>query len=68
MNTLLEELPDILTTGEVRRVLRVSRNTLYAEVRTGRLPVIKLGDRVWRFSRFAVEKWIEAQGAKDVAN
>ena len=59
--TTLANLPEILTTEELAKVLRVSKHTIYAEVRAGRLPVIRMSDRVWRFSKGAVELWLDIQ-------
>ena len=58
----IEELPPILTTLEACKLLRVSRSTLYAEIRSGNLPAIRLGKRILRLSRYALERWIEQQG------
>jgi len=57
------EAPDILTVDEVRKLLRCSKQVIYEEVHAGRLPVIRVGERVWRFSKVAVQRWLEAQGA-----
>jgi excisionase family DNA binding protein len=45
--TTLADLPEILTTEELAKALRVSKNTVYEEVRAGRLPIIRMSDRVW---------------------
>ena len=37
--TTLADLSEILTTEELAKALRVSKNTIYEEVRAGRLPV-----------------------------
>ena len=39
----LEELPDVLSPEQAARLLRVSVNTLYAEVRAGRIPHLRVG-------------------------
>jgi excisionase family DNA binding protein len=54
-------VPPILTVKETCSMLRISRCTLYAEVHAGRLPAIWLGKRCLRFSRHALERWLEAQ-------
>jgi excisionase family DNA binding protein len=59
--TTLAELPEILTTEELAKALRVSKHTIYEEVRAGRLPVIRMSDRVWRYSKWAVERWLDGQ-------
>ena len=62
--TTLADLPEILTTEELAKALRVSKHTIYEEVRVGRLPVIRMSDRVWRFSKGAVERWMESQASR----
>jgi excisionase family DNA binding protein len=58
---VLGELPAILTVAEVAKALRVSKYVVYCEIHQGRLPVIKMGDRVWRVSRTALENWIASR-------
>jgi excisionase family DNA binding protein len=67
MTTPLGELPPILTSEEARKLLRISRGTLLAEVHAGRLPAIWLGKRCLRFSRTALERWLEDQSSADAA-
>jgi hypothetical protein len=40
---------------------------LLAEVHAGRLPAIWLGKRCLRFSRTALERWLEDQSSADAA-
>jgi excisionase family DNA binding protein len=61
MTTEMAELPTILKIEEVARILRCSKHSVYAEVRAGRLPVIRLSDRVWRISRRALEEFVDGQ-------
>lgn len=60
MNTIepLDELPTIATVAEVARYLRCSRAVVYCEIKSGRLPIIRLSEKVWRISRAALERWI----------
>ncbi len=41
-----EELPDVLTPIEVSRVLRLGRNTVYQNLRSGAIPSVKIGRRL----------------------
>jgi excisionase family DNA binding protein len=52
---------DFLTIEEVAKLLRVSKPTVRRAVAEQGLPALKLGDRVWRFSRADVEAWVEKQ-------
>lgn len=42
----LEEAPDVLTAGETAKLLRLGRNAVYDQLRTGAIPSIKLGKRL----------------------
>jgi excisionase family DNA binding protein len=57
------DLPVILTTQEACKLLRISRSVLYSEVHAGRIPVLIVGKRCWRFSRVALERWLEQEMA-----
>jgi excisionase family DNA binding protein len=39
----VEDLPDVLSPEQAARLLRVSVNTLYAELRAGRIPHLRVG-------------------------
>jgi excisionase family DNA binding protein len=52
----------ILIAEEVAQLLRVDKQRVYELVRTNKLPVIRIGQRQYRFSKTAVEKWLEAGG------
>lgn len=45
---------DVLKTQEVCQLLRVSRQAIYQAVADGRLPVVKVSPRAWRFRRVDV--------------
>ena len=51
--------PDILTVGEVARLLRVSVDTVRREAAKGLLPARRVG-REWRFHRQALLKWLDS--------
>lgn len=54
----------ILVADEVAELLRVDKQRVYELVRTNRLPFIRLGERQYRFSLDAVERWLESGGSK----
>lgn len=52
----------ILVAEEVAELLRVDKQRVYELVRTKQIPVIRLGERQYRFSADAVERWLNAGG------
>ena len=50
----------ILTLPEVAELLRVAEKTVYTLAQRGEIPAFKVGGQ-WRFSRGAIEVWIEKQ-------
>ena len=52
----------IMVAKEVADLLRIDRQRVYELVRTKRLPVIRLGERQYRFSRQAIEGWVKNGG------
>jgi excisionase family DNA binding protein len=54
----LHSKPEILTPDEVAELLRVSRSTINRLVASQAIPFIKIGNRVVRFKRQAVTKWL----------
>lgn len=50
---------EFLTMEDVAKLLRVSKPTVKRAVLKQGLPALRLGARVWRFSRADVEAWIE---------
>jgi excisionase family DNA binding protein len=62
----LGDLPPVLKVAEVSAYLRCDTGTVYAAIREGRLPVIRLG-RAFRVSRAALANWVgedDAHGAQ----
>jgi excisionase family DNA binding protein len=59
---------EILVADEVAELLRVDKQRIYELVRTQRIPVIRVGDRQYRFSRIAIAHWLEQGGNSDQAS
>lgn len=53
----------LLTTRQLQNLLQVDRITIYRMLQAGHLPGFKIGGQ-WRFSRQALEHWLEEQGAR----
>ncbi len=53
---------EILIADEVAEMLRVDRQRIYELVRRGAIPVIRLGDRQYRFNRDVIAAWMERGG------
>lgn len=53
----------ILIAEEVAEMLRVDRQRIYELARRNAIPVIRLGERQYRFDAEAIRQWIE-QGGK----
>ncbi len=53
---------EILVAQEAAEMLRVSTQRLYELSRTRQIPVIVLGQRQFRYSKQAIEKWLESGG------
>ena len=56
----------ILVADEVAEMLRVDRQRVYELVRRNAIPVIRVGERQYRFDAEAIRQWIERGGS--VAN
>ena len=54
----------ILVVDEVAEMLRVGRQRVYELVRRGAIPVIRLGDRQYRFNREAITAWMQQGGSR----
>lgn len=52
----------ILVADEVADLLRVDKQRIYELVRTNQIPVIRLGERQYRFSAQAIEIWLASGG------
>jgi len=53
---------DILKADEAAELLRVSKQRIYELARTNKIPTIRIGERQFRFSRQALERWLENGG------
>lgn len=56
-----EATEERLTPGEVAARLRVSRSFVSDEIRSGRLPAIRLGPRKWAVPERELRKWESAR-------
>ncbi len=54
---------EILIADEVAEMLRVDRQRVYELVRRDAIPVIRLGERQYRFDAAAIRQWIERGGS-----
>jgi excisionase family DNA binding protein len=54
----------LLVAGEVAELLRIDKQRVWELVRTNRIPVIRLGDRQYRFSAQAIEEFLQSGGTK----
>jgi excisionase family DNA binding protein len=52
----------ILIADEVAEMLRVDRQRVYELARRNAIPVIRLGERQYRFDAEAIKQWIERGG------
>jgi excisionase family DNA binding protein len=53
-------MPQIMTTKELAKYLKLHEITICKNAAEGKLPAVRIG-RVWRFDKEAIDKWI-AQG------
>lgn len=52
----------LLVADEIATLLNVGKQRVYELVRTGKIPVIKIGERQYRFSREVIDRWIQTGG------
>ncbi len=55
---------EILVAKEVAEILRVDVQRVFFLVRTNQIPVIRLGDRQYRFSAQAIEHFLQGGGTQ----
>ena len=56
----------ILLADEVAEMLRVDRQRVYELARRNAIPVIRVGERQYRFDAEAIKQWIERGGSVEV--
>ena len=54
---------EILVAEEVAELIRVDKQRIYELVRTNSIPFIRLGERQYRFSKQAIQQWLENGGS-----
>lgn len=54
----------ILIADEVAEILRIDRQRVYELVRSNKIPVIRLGERQYRFSAQAIEQFLHNGGTQ----
>jgi len=54
----VNDMEALLTLEEVAAYLRLSKDTVYRMVQTGKISASKVGIQ-WRFKREAIDKWLE---------
>lgn len=57
----MSDANEFMTIADVAELLRVSKPTVRKAVEKQGLPALRLGARVYRFSRVDVQAWIEKQ-------
>lgn len=57
----------VFTVDELAGYLKVSKSTLYKLLTEGKVPGQKVG-RHWRFSKVAIDKWLQTQYTKEKGN
>ena len=50
-------MPQIMTTKELAKYLKLYEITICKNAAEGKIPAIRIG-RVWRFDKDAIDKWI----------
>ena len=53
-------MPEIMTTKEVAKYLRLHEITVCKHAAEGKMPAVRVG-RVWRFDKEAIDKWISGR-------
>jgi excisionase family DNA binding protein len=56
-------MPEIMTTKELAKYLKLHEITICKYAAEGKIPAIRIG-RVWRFDKEAIDKWISGEQKK----
>jgi excisionase family DNA binding protein len=64
---LMQPADELLTTAQVADLAKVSRQTVWRWARSGVLPAVHPGPKLWRFRRSDVEKLLEPSSSPDQA-
>jgi len=59
----VDDNDQVLTIDELAAYLKASKSTLYKLLSEGKIPGQKVG-RHWRFSKEAVDKWLQSPSTK----
>ena len=59
-------MPEIMTTKELAKYLRLHEITICKYAAEGKIPAVRVG-RVWRFEKEAIDKWIGEGQSKSVS-
>ncbi len=59
---------NILKADEVANILRLDKQRVYELVRRQQIPFIRIGERQYRFSRRAINSWLEKGGTSNLAS
>ena len=59
-----EQLPLVLSTPQVAKILGVSRANAYVLVHREGFPSVRIGDRRWIVPRDALRRWLEQESTK----
>jgi excisionase family DNA binding protein len=59
-------MPEIMTTKELAKYLRLHEITICKFAAEGKIPAVRVGSRVWRFDKEAIDKWISEGQSKRV--
>ena len=61
-------LSDYMTYDQLSEFLQMPKGTLYALVHQKRIPHIRIGPRTVRFSKQAIEEWLEVKCRETAQN
>ena len=56
---------ELMTPEQVCEMLKISKSTLYKKVSKRKIPHIKISNKILRFSKVEIERWLRARAVKD---